>query len=124
MSTANDRLVKWRERYSGDSKPACISEDYKTHIVGKLSMIFTKQVAVEKAVSAILGEAGVNTIMNGAYHGFAKQVASLKERFQGGQLLNACDIVLNSWAGRGLDRDILERIRNSVFALGAPPPEN
>jgi hypothetical protein len=31
-------------------------------------------------------------------------------------------IILNKWVGKGLDRDILESIRNTVFALAAPTP--
>lgn len=117
------RWTKWVERYSGDSKPACISEALKTEIKDRLYVIFDDQVKVEEKVKITLAEAGVPTLHNPFYHGFAKQVRSLMLRgISGGQLINEVDVLLNVWVARGLDRDILERVRNTVFALPGPTP--
>jgi hypothetical protein len=120
--TAQERIDKWIEKWSGDSKPVAISEDYKTKMIARLTPIFEMQVDVENAVRLILAEAGTATIMNGAYHSFGKQVMSLAVRFSGGQLLNIVDVKMNTWVARGLDQDILEKIRNTVFAIAAPAP--
>ncbi|MEO0075106.1 MAG: hypothetical protein ABIK31_03230, partial [candidate division WOR-3 bacterium] len=73
-------------------------------------------------VKLILAEAGIATILNPSYLNFGREVFKLAAKFSGGQLINAVDVVLNKWVARGLDRDILERIRNTVFALVGPTP--
>jgi hypothetical protein len=69
-----------------------------------------------------LAEAATPTILNPSYINFGREVLKLAGKFSGGQLLNAVDVVLTKWVGRGLDRDTLEKIRNTVFALAAPAP--
>lgn len=120
--SANDRLIKWKSRYAGDSQPLCVTAPLKDNIEARLSQIFSDHVDVEDAVKSILAEAGTPVIYNGFYHGFGKQVWSAMGKFAGAQLLNEVDVLLNSWVAKGMDRDILERIRNTVFAIGAPPP--
>ncbi|MEO0075346.1 MAG: hypothetical protein ABIK31_04465 [candidate division WOR-3 bacterium] len=115
------RWTKWVERYTGDSKPACISEALKSEIKDRLYVIFDDQVKVEEEIKVVLAEAGVPTIQNPFYQGFGKQIRSLMLRgISGGQLINEVDVLLNVWVARGLDRDVLERVRNTVFAIPAP----
>ncbi|MEO0132083.1 MAG: hypothetical protein ABIK73_04010 [candidate division WOR-3 bacterium] len=113
------RLEKWDAKYAGDVLPERLKE-YKAKMREQLSMIFPEQETLENEVKLILAEAGIHTYLNPAYLGFAREIYRLARRFSGRQLVIATDIVLNKWASRGLERDLLERIRNSVFALTAP----
>lgn len=118
---ASRRLEKWDNNYAGD----VLSErmkNYKDKMREQLSNIFPLQETLENEVKTILAEAGTSTILNPAYLNFGREVLKLCQKFSGGQLINAVDVVLNKWVARALDRDILERIRNTVFALVGPSP--
>lgn len=118
---ASRRLEKWDNNYSGD----VLSErmkNYKDKMREQLSTIFPLQETLENEVKTILAEAGTSTVLNPAYLNFGREVLKLCQKFSGGQLINAVDVVLNKWVARALDRDILERIRNTVFALVGPSP--
>lgn len=118
---ANRRLDKWDNNYSGDVLSARMTT-YKEKMREQLSSIFPAQEELENEVKLILAEAGTPTMLNVGYLGFGRQCYKLCLKFSGAQLLNAVDIVLNKWVAAGLDRDILERIRNTVFVLTAPTP--
>jgi len=118
---ASRRLDKWDAMLSGDVLSTKVA-GYKDKMREQLSAIFPQQEAVENEVKLILAEAGTPTIMNPFYINFGREVYKLANKFSGGQLLNAVDIILNKWVGRGLDRDTLEKIRNTIFTLAAPAP--
>ncbi|MCX8014665.1 MAG: hypothetical protein N2748_01470 [candidate division WOR-3 bacterium] len=116
---ASRRLDKWDAMFSGDVLSQKLA-GYKDKMREQLATIFPKQETLENEVKLILAEAGTSTILNPSYLNFGREVFKLAEKFSGGQLINAVDVVLNKWVARGLDRDILERIRNTVFALVGP----
>lgn len=118
---ASRRLDKWEAMFSGDVVSTKLA-GYKEKMKEQLSTIFPKQEALENEVKLILAEAGTQTILNPSYINFGREVLKLAEKFTGGQLINAVNIVLNKWVARGLDQDTLEKIRNTVFALAAPAP--
>lgn len=118
---ASRRLDKWEAMFSGDVVSTKLA-GYKEKMKEQLSTIFPKQEALENEVKLILAEAGTSTILNPSYINFGREVLKLAEKFTGGQLINAVNIVLNKWVARGLDQDTLEKIRNTVFALAAPAP--
>jgi hypothetical protein len=118
---ANRRLDKWDNFLSGDVLSEAVGK-YKDKMHEQLSNIFPNQEKLENEVKLILAEAATSTILNPAYLNFGREVYKTALRFSGGQLIATVDIILNKWVGRGLDRDILERIRNTVFALAAPVP--
>jgi hypothetical protein len=107
--------------YSGDVLSTKLA-GYKEKMREQLAEIFPNQEKVENEVKLILAEAATSTILNPSYINFGREVYKTALRFSGGQLIATVDIILNKWVGRGLDRDILERIRNTVFALAAPAP--
>jgi len=118
---ASRRLDKWDAMLSGDVLSTKVA-GYKDKMREQLSAIFPMQEEVENQVKLILAEAATPTIMNPFYINFGREVYKLKLRFSGGQLLNAVDIVMNKWVGRGLDRDTLEKVRNTVFTIAPPAP--
>ena len=118
---ASRRLEKWDAMLSGDVLSTRVA-GYKGKMREQLAAIFPMQEEVENQVKLILAEAGTSTIMNSFYINFGREVYKLKLRFSGGQLLNAVNVVMNKWVARGLDQDILEKIRNTVFTIAPPAP--
>jgi hypothetical protein len=118
---ASRRLDKWDAMYSGDVLSTKLA-GYKDKMKEQLSTIFPQQETLENEVKLVLAEAATPTILNPPYINFGREVLKLAQKFSGGQLLNAVDVVLTKWVGRGLDRDTLEKIRNTVFALAASTP--
>ena len=118
---ASRRLEKWDAMFSGDVVSAKLI-GYKDRMREQLATIFPQQETLENEVKLILAEAATPTILNPGYLNFGREVLKNAQKFTGPQLIATVDIILNKWVGRGLDRDILERIRNTVFALAAPTP--
>ncbi|MCX8014807.1 MAG: hypothetical protein N2748_02195 [candidate division WOR-3 bacterium] len=116
---ANRRIDKWDAFLSGDVLSKAVGE-YKPKMLEQITSIFPELETVENEVKLILAEAGTATILNPSYINFGREVWKLAKRFTGSQLLNAVNVLLNKWVARGLDQDILEKIRNTVFALAAP----
>jgi len=88
----------------------------------QLFVIFPQQEAVENEVKLVLTEAATPTIMDPSYINFGREIYKTALRFSGGQLIATVDMILSNGLGRGLDLDILERIRSTVFTLTAPTP--
>ncbi|MEO0077098.1 MAG: hypothetical protein ABIK19_05480 [candidate division WOR-3 bacterium] len=118
---ASRRLDKWDAMFSGDVLSQRLA-GYKEKMKDQLADIFPQQESLENEVKLILAEAGTQTILNPSYLNFGREVYKLTRRFSGSQLLSAVSVVLNKWVARGLDQDILEKIRNTVFALAPPSP--
>ncbi|MCX7786022.1 MAG: hypothetical protein N2201_07390 [candidate division WOR-3 bacterium] len=115
------RLDKWDAMFSGDVLSQKLS-GYKDKMKAQLSTIFPEQEALENEVKLILAEAGTPTLLNPSYLNFGREVYKYAKKFSGAQLLKEVDVLINKWHARTLDKDILERIRNTVFALAAPAP--
>ena len=118
---SNRRLDKWDNFLSGDVLSTTVGK-YKDKMHEQLATIFPQLELVENEVKLILAEAGTSTIQNPFYINFGREVWRASNKFSGAQLLNAVDVLVNKWVGRGLDRDTLEKIRNTIFALAAPAP--
>jgi hypothetical protein len=118
---ASRRLDKWDAMFSGDVVSTKLA-GYKDKMREQLAAIFPQQEMIENEVKLVLAEAGTSTIQNPFYINFGREVYKLKLKFSGAQLLNVVDIVVNKWVGKGLDRDTLEKIRNTIFTIAAPAP--
>jgi len=97
-------------------------EKYLPDMIAQFKRSTAIAVFDENTTKLILAEAGITTILNPFYIAFAKQISRLRLKFSGTQLINETDVILIVWAGRGLDRDTLEKIRNSVYTIAAPAP--
>jgi hypothetical protein len=117
---AADRIAKWNANLDGDSLSVKVGR-YKEHMLSLVTQRFGELVNMEDSVKAILDEEGVSTTQYPFYLGFGRQVYRLKRKFGGGSLINATNIWLQRWVADGYTQAILERIRDTVFALGAPP---
>lgn len=116
---SNRRLDKWDNFLSGDVLSVAVG-NYKSKMREQLSNIFPELETLENEIKIILAEAGTPSMLNTYYLNFGREVYRYAKKFSGAQLLKEVDVLVNKWHARSLDKDILERIRNTVFAIAAP----
>jgi hypothetical protein len=124
MSYRSDivRLSKYTARYD-DHSQSKVSLAQKSMAVTLQRDFFHQHVSDEIKVRELVSDGAVSTMTQPFYQAFAKQVRKMRSSgLRGAGLLAQVDIVVNKWASRGLDIDILEKIRNSIYTLAAPTP--
>lgn len=77
---------------------------------------------VENLTKLIIGEESVVSALYLSYLNYARQIWKAKNTFSSGTLKIEADIVLYKWTRRGLNEDVLKRIRNEIFTLESPTP--
>jgi hypothetical protein len=115
------RINKWDMKLAGDvlsERVATLKPMMKSQVEAEFPLL----VEVENEVKVILGDVGITSSLNPPYLNFARKTYRMSKKLLGKQLLREVDASMAKWIARGFDRDILERIRNTVFALTAPTP--
>ncbi|MEO0091766.1 MAG: hypothetical protein ABIK61_03545 [candidate division WOR-3 bacterium] len=112
------RIEKWDLKLSGGVLSEKLA-NLKPMMKSQIETEFPALVEIENEVKIILGEIGLSSSLNPPYLNFARETYRLSKRLLGKQLLREVDAVMAKWQTRGFDKDILERIRNTVFTLTA-----
>ncbi|MEO0049649.1 MAG: hypothetical protein ABIK23_00570 [candidate division WOR-3 bacterium] len=78
--------------------------------------------AMETEVKAVLNDKGVSTSLYVPYLNFGRQLWKLsrEQGISGESLALAAKVLLDKWAARGLNPDILATIRSQVFNIAEP----
>lgn len=78
--------------------------------------------AMETEVKAVLNDKGVSTSLYVPYLNFGRQLWKLSKEqgISGESLALAAKVLLDKWAARGLNPDILATIRSQVFNIAEP----
>lgn len=118
---AQKRIDKWTAKMQGEAI-SVVAMRQKEYMLQQVIVRFPEIVDVENATQLILAEAATSVLMNPSYLNFGRECYSLRRKFSGGQLLNRVNVSMNKWVARGLDMDILEKIRATVFTLAPPAP--
>ena len=118
---ANLRIAKWIAKMSGEAV-SIVTGKQLASMTEQIQQQFPDLELVENETKLILAEAAVSTLTNPSYLNFARQTRRSMNKFSGGQLLNVVNVLMNRWVAEGLDQDILEKIRNTVFAIAPPAP--
>jgi hypothetical protein len=77
---------------------------------------------VENLTKLIISEEGVGSALFVSYLNYARQIWKVKNTFTSKTLKIEAEIILYKWNRRGLDEDILKRIRSQIFTLEEPSP--
>jgi hypothetical protein len=77
---------------------------------------------VENLTKLLISENGVSAALYVSYINFARQIWKIQNTYSSETLKIEADIMLYKWTRRGLNEDILKRIRNEIFTLEAPTP--
>ncbi|MBM3332731.1 hypothetical protein FJY68_12945 [candidate division WOR-3 bacterium] len=116
------RRENWELKYNLDrvkqtleEKRAKMAEHYQTAVAG--------MVASEIQVREALNIRGVSTIHYVPYLNFGRQLYKLttQRQISGESAVIEAQVLLEKWARRGLDPDVLGYVRTQVFNIAAPP---
>jgi len=79
---------------------------------------------IEVKTKQTLDQAGVSTSLYVPYLDFARQLYKLSRvrRISGNSFAEAAQVLLDKWAARGMNPDVLSAIRTQVFDANAPTP--
>jgi len=122
MKDAVKRRENWEVKYNLDrvkqvleAKRASMAAHYEAGVAG--------MVAAEIKVRETLNASGVNTIHYVPYLNFGRQLYKLTTQRQiaGDSAAIEAQVLLEKWAKRGLDPDVLAAVRTQVFNIGEPP---
>lgn len=115
--------IRRMKKFEANYDPDAIRQSIERQRDSILEQQAQKQAELEKVdnlTKLILGDESVQSALYISYLNFARQIWKIKNTYTSGTLKIEVDIVLNKWTRRGLNENILKRIRNEVFTLEAP----
>lgn len=119
--SAQVRINKWIDKFSGERQgvTALLSIDTAIPVITKA---YNEAVSDERRARIILIEAAVPRYQFPYYLNFTRQIRGLiNQGFSGASLIATTALILAKYVSYGLLTDNLEKIRNDVFAIAAPP---
>jgi hypothetical protein len=121
MSDVTRRIERWQKKYSPAQTKATL--DLLQDGMRQRYEAATKEMAaMELKVKEVLNTQGVHTTNYVPYLSYARQLWKLgrQQQITGESFAMASEVLLQKWAGRGQDPDVLAAIRTQVF--NSPPP--
>jgi len=123
MSDPNQRLIAWQAKtHTGRVKE--MLDTLRPDMLEHYKAVVTQLYDMEAKARQVLGSAGAQTILYVPYLNFARQLYKLSRQkgISGEAFVLAASILLDKWAARGLDADVLAAIRTDVFDVAPPTP--
>jgi hypothetical protein len=77
--------------------------------------------SVEETARAILGQYSIASCDYPSYLNFTRQVWKARNNFGGGTLKIEVQVLIDKWKARKRDVEVLEAIRDGMFAVDKPP---
>lgn len=117
--------VRRMKKLDANYDPDTIRQSLERQRDGILEQQAVKQAELEKIenlTKLVISDEGVPSALFVSYLNFARQIWKIKNTYSSETLKIEADIMLYKWTRRGLDEDILKRIRNEIFTLEAPTP--
>lgn len=115
------RMKKFEANYDPDAIRQSI-ERQRDSIIEQQAVKQAELEKVDNQTKLILGDESVQSALYLSYLNFARQIWKTKNSYTSGTLRMEADIILYKWTRRGLDEDVLKRIRDTIFTLEAPTP--
>ncbi len=118
---AEKRIRHWDQKFKTDRVKASL-DALRPGMLEHVKQAFAALVEMETQVKQVLDGAGVQTILYVAYLNFGRQLHKLsrQKNVSGPSFALAAQVLLDKWASRSLDPDVLATIRNEVFNIGPP----
>jgi hypothetical protein len=116
------RRENWEVKYNLDRVKQILEAKRETmaaHYEAGVVQMFAFEVKVRETLNAC----GVNTIHYVPYLNFGRQLYKLTTQrlITGDSAAIEAQVLLEKWAKRGLDPDVLATVRTQVFNIPAPP---
>jgi len=123
MSDVTRRIERWEKKYSPERAKATLDllheEMRKRYEAATVAMT-----AMEIKTKEVLSQHGVHTTTFVPYLSYARQLWKLsrKQLISGEAFKVESQVLLEKWASRNLNPDVLAAIRHDVFASDPPTP--
>jgi hypothetical protein len=123
MSDANQRLTVWKIK-TDTGRVKQILDAMRPDMLKHYEAAVASLSEMETKARQTLNAAGVHTIMYVPYLSYARQLYKLSRQqgISGESFALGAQVLLDKWANRGLNPDVLARIRTEVFDAVAPTP--
>jgi hypothetical protein len=98
--------------------------DLREDMAARYEAAMTQVYAMEMKVKEIINAAGISTSHYVPYLNFGRQLYKLsrQQNISGESFAMAAQVLLDKWAARGCDPEVLAKIRTDVFDISAPKP--
>lgn len=114
---ASVRTERWLRKYN---EPNPIKRQY---VSSQVAYEFDLQVKIEQAIKEVLAETAVPTILNIPYINFGRKIYALAKRYSSKQLEQEIDYVMYKSLGRGLNKEVLNKILDVVLDMFKQPEQ-
>ena len=123
MSDPTKRTERWMVKYNLERVSKTLAD-----MQGKMAEHYTAAMvglcAMETDVKQVINACGVSTSQYVPYLNFGRQLYKLSKQrgISGESFAMAAQVLLDKWAARGCDPEVLAKIRTEVFNTPAPAP--
>ena len=123
MSDPVKRTERWLVKYNLERVSQTLAD-----LKGKMAEHYTAAMvglcAMETDVKQVINAYGVSTSQYVPYLNFGRQLYKLSKQrgISGESFAMAAQVLLDKWAARGCDPEVLAKIRTDVFDIAAPKP--
>jgi hypothetical protein len=123
MSDVTRRIERWQKKYSPDRAKATL-DLLQEKMRERYEAATVAMTAMELKTKEVLNLHGVHTTNYVPYLSYARQLWKLsrQQSISGESFKMESQILLEKWAARGQDPEVLAAIRHGVFAAEAPAP--
>jgi len=121
MADVNKRFQNWALRTEPGRVKATLDSKREDTLRRYMDAV-TRLCTMEAKVREVLNVHGVQTISYVPYLDFARQLYKLTrgQEITGESFAVAAQVLLEKWASRGLNPDVLASVRHQVFDIGEP----
>ena len=122
-SDPEKRLAKWQVKYNLEHVKDTLNamrDDMAKHYQEAMTQVWI----MENKVREVINACGVSTSQYVPYLNFGRQLYKLsrEQQISGETFAMAAQVLLDKWAARGCDPEVLAKIRTDVFDISAPKP--
>ncbi len=122
MSTtkpSGDRFEKWNRKMKPERVKEILEEALPT-MREHARQMYLEQTRIENATKDVMGSVGARSIDTVNFLNFARQLWKADRTYRDKTLKTAAQELVDRWTQKGLDRDVLDAIRDRVFTIPAP----
>ena len=118
MSDITKRTSAWKAKHNPERIKQTLDAMHE-QMTQRYEAAMADMYQMEIKVKEVLNESGVHTIIYVPYLNYARQIYKLSHsrNINGDSLALDAAILLDKWAARGLDREVLSGIRFKVFNI-------
>ena len=123
MSDSLRRVSRWQAKCTPERTKATL-DSIRADMTARYEAATALLSAMETEVKQTLNAKGVNTINYVPYLSFARQLFKLSNRknISGESMAIEAKVLVDKWAARGLNHDVLVAIRFENFSIDEPNP--